>query len=160
MHTTWAPKGQTPVIRCSGSWKRLTLAGCIVTDAAGSKPRLFLRSMAGNMDAAGIIRYLKELKRHLGGKKLLLIWDGLPAHRARAVQTYIKSQASWLRVERLPAYAPEVNPIEYLWGAMKKRHLGNLGGNLCALGRALRRCRGKIRDRELLRGFLRASGLY
>jgi transposase len=129
-------------------------------DPHGTNPELFLRSIAGNMTAEEIIAFLKDLKRHMRGRKLLLFWDGLPAHRARDVQAYLETQKSWLRVERLPSYAPEVNPIEYLWGAMKKKYLSNLTPELSSIGRELKRCRKKISDSQLLRGFLRASGLY
>lgn len=157
---TWALKGQTPIIRSSGSWKKLTLSGVILADVAGQSPRLLVRSLAGNMNAAEAQRFLGQLKRHLGGRKLLLIWDGLPAHRAKTVQAHIRNQAAWLRVERLPAYAPELNPIEYLWACLKRKHLGNLGGDFRRLGVALRRCRRSIRDPDLLRGCLTKAGFY
>lgn len=112
------------------------------------------------MNTLETLRLLKELKRHMRGKKLLLIWDGLPAHRSKIVQEYVKTQTHWLKIARFPSYAPEVNPIEYLWGAMKKKYLANLSPDLVSIGRALRRCRKRISDRKLLRGFLRASGLY
>lgn len=160
VHTTWAPKGKTPIVRAAGSWKKLTLSGVIITDPKGDKPHLFLRSIAGNMNTLETLRLLKDLKRHMRGEKLLLIWDGLPAHRAKIVQEYVKTQKHWLKIARFPSYAPEVNPIEYLWGAMKKKYLANLSPDLVSIGRALRRCRKKVSDRALLRGFLRASGLY
>lgn len=126
----------------------------------GISPRLLLRSIAGSVDAEEVMRFLKEIKRHLRGKKLLLFMDGLPAHRAKTVQCHIRSQRSWLRVIRLPAYAPELNPIEYLWGMMKKTYLANLTPELAVIGRELRRCRRKMNDRHLLYGFLKASKLY
>ena len=127
----------------------------------GRKTRLFIRTIAGGLDADETIRFLKDLKRHLKGRKLLLIWDGLPAHRAKRVQAWLDDNSSWLRTERIPAYAPEVNPIEYCWGAMKKKHLGNLRADgMPALGRALKRAKRAMNDSELLGGFLRASGLY
>ena len=52
---------------------------------------------------------------HLPGR-LLVIWDGLPAHRSRLVQHWVAGQRARLELERLPAYAPELNPVEYLWG--------------------------------------------
>lgn len=106
------------------------------------------------------LRLLKELKRHMRGKKLLLIWDGLPAHRSKVVNAYLKTQKHWLRAVRFPSYAPEVNPIEYLWGAMKKKYLGNCTPELSVIGKELRKCRKQVNDKELLRGFLKASGLY
>jgi uncharacterized SAM-dependent methyltransferase len=106
VHTTWAIKGHTPLLRSSGSWKKLTLSGVIITDAKGKKPILFLRSIAGNMNTEETLKFLKDLKRHMRGKKLLLVWDGLPAHRAKVVQQWIAANCSWLRIARFPGYAP------------------------------------------------------
>ena len=137
------------------------MVGVLITTPMGRKTRLFLRTIAGGLNADETIRFLKDLKRHLKGRKLLLIWDGLPAHRATCVQKWLTTNSSWLRTERIPAYAPEVNPIEYCWGAMKKKHLGNLRADgMPALGRALKRAKRAMNDSELLGGFLRASGLY
>jgi len=160
VNKTWAPKGKTPFIKDSGSWKKLTLTGVILTDADGKHPRLFLRSLAGNVNSDEVIKFLKDLKRHLRGKKLLLFMDGLPAHRSKKTQEYIKAQKHWLKTARFPSYAPELNPIEYLWGTLKKKHLGNLYPELAIIGKALRKARRKIGEEGLLLGFLRASGLY
>ena len=157
---TWAPKGKTPTIASSGSWKKLALSGVIMTDPQGVSPKLLLKSITGNVDALEVVRFLKDIKRHVHGKKVLLVWDGLPAHRAKIVQAYLKTQTDWLKVVRFPAYAPELNPIEYLWGTMKKTYLANLTPYLRVIGRELRRCRRKISDCTLLQGFLRASSLY
>ena len=57
-----------------------------------------------------IITYLKNLKRHIKGRRLILFWDGLCAHRSKSTSEYVKSRKSRLTTERTPAYAPEVNP--------------------------------------------------
>ena len=67
-----------------------------------------------------------ELRRFLGGEKATLLWDGLPAHRSRAMRTWLNHQRFWLVVERLPAYAPELNPVEGLWPWLKGSQLANL----------------------------------
>jgi transposase len=114
------------------------------------------------MHGKDFVSYLKQLKRHLAGRKLLLIWDGLPAHRARLVTRYVQTQQKWLKLARLPGYAPELNPIEYLWSAMKTRDISGLPvQGLAKLKQAIRRSRRRINsDQKLLAGFLRASELY
>jgi len=57
--------------------------------------------------------------------KLLVVWDGLPAHRAKLVEHFIAAQRDRLAVEQLPAYAPELNPAEYIWGYWKHHELLN-----------------------------------
>lgn len=137
------------------------MVGIMTTTPEGRRSKLFIRTIAGALTQEETICFLKDLKRHLQGKKLLLIWDGLPAHRAKTVAAYVASQHAWLRIARLPSYAPEVNPIEYCWGAMKKKHLGNLRAEgMEQLGRAVRNAKSAMNDSLLLRGFLKASGLY
>jgi transposase len=53
-------------------------------------------------------------------------WDGLPAHRSRLVKQWLSGQAGRIEIEYLPAYAPELNPVEYIWGYCKARELPNL----------------------------------
>ena len=57
---------------------------------------------------------------------MLVIWDGLPAHRSKVVAEYLGKTQGRVWVERLPAYAPELNPIEYLWGNVKGNDLANV----------------------------------
>ena len=57
---------------------------------------------------------------------MLLIWDGLPSHRSRRMTDWVASQRAWLTVERLPGYAPDLNPIENAWGNLKSQELANL----------------------------------
>jgi hypothetical protein len=69
---------------------------------------------------------LGGLRRFLGGEKATLLWDGLPAHRSNAMGRWVNTQRSWLVVERLPAYAPDLNPVEGLWSSLKAVELANL----------------------------------
>ena len=62
--------------------------------------------------------------RHLP-EKLLIIWDGLKSHRSVMVRDFVREQNGRLWVEFLPAYAPELNPVEYLWGYWKHHELPN-----------------------------------
>jgi transposase len=62
------------------------------------------------------------------GEKATLLRDGLPSHRSTAMRDWIRTQQSWLVVERLPAYAPESNPVEGLWSSLKAVELANLCG--------------------------------
>jgi putative transposase len=89
-------------------------------------------------------------------------WDGLPAHRSKLVKAYIQQNQDWLTVERLPAYAPDLNPPEYAWSAIKGKDTANLCPDSLAqiedavLG-AQQRFRG---DKQILLGFLNASPLF
>jgi hypothetical protein len=74
------------------------------------------------------IRALGELRGFLGGQKVTLLWDGLPAHRSKAMRAWLGRQRYWLVVERLPGHAPELNPVEALWANLKGVELANLAG--------------------------------
>ena len=138
------------------------MAGFLICTPKGNNPRIYFRLQPGAMDKHDFINLLKDIKIELKGKKLLLIWDGLPAHRAKEVKEYIKSQKSWLRVERYPAYAPELSPVEFIWAPIKKRDLGNAPPKgLKHLKRTVRRSFKRIKaDKVLLRNCLRKAGVF
>ena len=116
---TWAPKGQTPVLQYSFNWKQLSLI------AGVTFWRFYFRFFAGSIKAPQLVMFLQALTQQIRGK-LLIVWDGLPAHRSRYVRNYVESLGGRLVLERLPAYAPELNPVEYLFGYAKQRELANL----------------------------------
>ena len=68
----------------------------------------------GSIRKEEIVAFLKALKAHLR-KPLLVIWDGLRAHRSRVVRDYLDSINGHIQIAFLPAYAPDLNPVEYLW---------------------------------------------
>ena len=57
--------------------------------------------------------------------RLLIIWDGLRAHRSRRVRDYVDSTRGRVQLAFLPPYAPELNPVEYLWAWLKRHALAN-----------------------------------
>ena len=121
---TWAPRGQTPVLRTKmRSWKRMSAIGALAYRRDG-RSRVLLRFHPGEVRTHQVLVFLKHLLRHLRGK-VVLIWDGLQAHRALPVRAFVESHPR-LEVVRLPAYAPELNPVEGLWGWIKGTCLANV----------------------------------
>lgn len=57
---------------------------------------------------------------------MLIIWDGAPIHRSLLVKNYLASTQGRIVIEPLPAYAPELNPVEYMWGHLKTHEIANL----------------------------------
>ena len=92
----------------------------------------------------------------------MLFWDGLHGHRSLETTAYLQTHRDWLTVYRLPAYAPELNPVEGMWSWFK----GGVVPNLCADGLAPlrhepRRGRRRLQRRpDLLQGFLHKAGLF
>ena len=126
VRSTWAPKGQTPVLTHHFNWKRLSMSAALCFRPDGSDASLVFGMQAGCYNDESIMEFLAELHRHLDGDKVTLIWDGLPSHRSRAMQAFLKKQRKWLVVERLPGYAPDLNPVEQVWGNLKGGELANL----------------------------------
>jgi transposase len=116
---TWAPKGCTPTLQYSFNWKQLSLV------AGVSFWGIYFRFFHGAIKGPQLVEFLKALRTQIKGK-LLIIWDGLPAHRSRLVREYVDSLGGGIVLERLPGYAPELNPVEYLFGYAKQRELANL----------------------------------
>jgi hypothetical protein len=94
------------------NWKKASMAAALCYGIRGGGAQLCFHVMAGNYDTNSLIGVLGELRRFLGGQKATLLWDGLPSHRSNAMRAWLHTQRSWLVVERLPAYAPELNPVE------------------------------------------------
>ena len=105
---TWAPRGHTPVLQYHFNWKTLSaMAGVTWWN-------FYFRLFPGAIKSPQVVEFLRHLMRHLPGK-LLIIWDGLPSHRSHLVWDFVRQQRGRLWLEFLPAYAPELNPVEYLW---------------------------------------------
>jgi transposase len=114
------------VLRHHFAWKRLSMAAALAYAADGTDARLVFQTRAGAYNDESLITFLDALHDELAGAKVTLIWDGLPSHRSRRMQTWIRGQRRWLIIERLPGYAPDLNPVEGLWGNVKGTELANL----------------------------------
>ena len=159
---TWAPRGKTPVLKPVGrNWKRLSIAGALAFRWDGRRTRFYFQTHPGTFTARPLIGFVRALKRHFRGQPVILIWDGLHAHRSAAMRQYLRRQRSWLTVERLPGYAPELNPVELVWGHIKHCELANVCvADLDALRPPLRRGCARLRRQPLLAySFLRHTGL-
>ena len=125
VRATWAPRGHTPVLRHRFNWKRLSLAGALAYEPDGSDAHLVFELRPGAYNDETLIEFLSDLN-DIEQRPVLLIWDGLPAHRSRRMTDWIQSQRTWLSVEQLPGYAPDLNPLEQAWGNLKSQELANL----------------------------------
>jgi len=121
---TWAPKGQTPQRRGNFNWKRLSATGAIAWRPDQDYTRLLLSLRPGALNAQNAVEFLRNLRRHLRGR-VVVLWDGHPAYRSRRVAEFAQRQAHWLRLVRRPAYAPELNPVEYRWAHLKNGTTAN-----------------------------------
>ena len=116
---TWAPRGQTPVLQYSFSWHQLSaIAGVTFW-------QFYFRLFPGSIKGPQIVEFLAALTRQIPGP-LLVVWDGLRAHKSNIVRDYLEREDVDIQLAFLPAYAPELNPVEYLWSHLKNHEIGNL----------------------------------
>jgi hypothetical protein len=142
-------------------WQRVSVAATLAFRWDGRRVRLYFQTRPTPYTAPALVTFLRTLNRHFRGRPVILLWDGLPAHRGRVLTQYMATQRPWLTIERLPAYAPELNPVEALWGNVK----GQECANLCAVDRLgllhpRRRGLRRVRQRTSLAfSFLAHAGL-
>ena len=111
---TYAPRAQTPILRVPLSWDHRSVI-CAITPEGKFYVMLQDRAFKGK----DVVRFLRHLLRHIPGK-LLVIWDGLPAHRGQAVKDFLcQGAAKRIHLERLPGYAPDLNPTEGIFHYLK-----------------------------------------
>jgi transposase len=156
MVRTWAPKGETPTLKVP-----LTRNHYSVISAISPEGELYLSMQEKAFDSAAVIRFLEELLARIPGK-LLIIWDGAAVHRSKPLRAFLsQGGAKRIHLERLPGYAPELNPDEGVWHYLKHVEMGNV----CAqdmqdlrekLQQAYRRLKAKP---EIIKAFFAQAGL-
>jgi transposase len=151
---TYAPVGQTPILR---EWcTRDHLSAISAISPAG---KLYFHSQDHALNSDDVVAFLEHLLREVPGR-MLLIWDGAPIHRSHTIQEFLTKGASHrIHLERLPAYAPELNPDEGLWQQLKGVELRNLCCfDLPRLRHELRDAVRRVRRKpRLIHGFFRGA---
>jgi hypothetical protein len=95
------------VLEFNFNWDKLSaIAGL-------SWKNFYFRLYEGSITSERVIEFLGHLQRHVPGK-LLIVWDGASIHRSKLIREYVAGLHGKIWMERLPAYAPELNPVEYL----------------------------------------------
>ena len=145
---TWAPVGQTPHLEFCFNWKTLSAM------AGVSLYQFYFKLVEGSVKTAQVIEFLGQLQERIA-QPMLVIWDGLAAHKSRAVRDYVEGTSGQIRLAFLPAYAPELNPVEYLWGHWKHHEIPNLcAATLSRLSHEARRALRRMQRRpSLIRAF-------
>jgi transposase len=153
---TYAPVGETPILRHTLSHDHLSVIG-----AVGLHGTLYFQVYEDAIRSAEVIRFLKHLLRHIPGK-LLIVWDGAPIHRSKAIRKFLsEGAAARIHLERFPGYAPEVDPEEGIWRHLKRVEMRNLCcTDLRETRRELRAACQRLRQKPpITQSCLRHSGL-
>ncbi len=143
---TYAPCGQTPMLRVKLTRDHLSAIGGLTPQG-----RLVMQMQDRAYNAEDVVRFLRLLLRKISGR-VLVIWDGSPIHRAKEIKAFLKrGAAKRLYLERLPGYAPELNPQEGVWNLLKRRELKNLCcREVPQVANELRRAKERLRHRRVV----------
>lgn len=94
--------------------------------AAISPNSLYFQLHSESIKSLQVIQFLKALQKHFKKQNLLILWDRATIHRSKALQKYIQATNNQITIEYLPPYAPELNPVEYIWANLKQHQIPNL----------------------------------
>jgi transposase len=152
---TYAPRGQTPILRAPLSRAHLSVISALSPDG-----QLILMAWEHSLTSTDVTTFLRQLVA-IVPEPLLVIWDGGPIHRGPPVKALLAEVGSArLRVEQLPGYAPDLNPDEGIWNHLKRVELRNTAfQTLAHLRTALREAAIRLCSQPtVLRGCVREAG--
>ena len=120
---TYAPCGQTPILRAPCRYEHLSVMAAVTMEG-----QLYTRMRERSLNSLDSVAFLQHLRGRLPGDKLLVIWDGSPIHRFKAMREFLATPAAEPFVlEGLPGYAPDLNPLDCgVWHLLKAAELGNV----------------------------------
>lgn len=154
---TWALKAHTPVLVCDYRRDRLSVIGGLSLSARRRRAGFYFSVRRQNATAGDVESFLRQVQRSLR-RRLIVVMDRWSVHRsaAKALEGDRRFEIEWL-----PAYAPEVNPVEYVWSHTKYGDLANyVPDDLWDLQRELDKSIAQTPKRpELLKSFFHAVEL-
>lgn len=118
---TYAPIGETPILKVFHTRDHLSMMSAITPQGW-----LFTQTRYEALNGTDSVHFLNHLYSQTD-RKLLVVWDGSPIHRNTDVRDYLANGAAkFIHLERLPAYAPDLNPDEGTWRHLKQVELANV----------------------------------
>ena len=159
MRRTWAPRGQTPFLSVAGHWTKISSISAITVSPRRRRLALYARFHHDkNIRSPQVASFLRYFLKHIRGP-VILLWDGGRQHRSKIVRAFLDRNPR-LHVYRFPAYAPELNPDEFVWNNLKRAVANSVPENLSHLRRLLQRPLKRLKgSQKLLRSCIKASEL-
>jgi transposase len=155
---TWAPRGQTPIIWHRYRHDRISAISVVTVSFRRQRVGLYFHLHRENISQIEVVLFLRYLLRQIRGP-IVLLWDGGGIHTGEQTQAFLDRHPR-LHVESFPAYAPELNPDERVWGHCKAALANGRPDTLDELLVRLERVTKKARERpSLLRSFITGSDL-
>ena len=155
---TWAPKGKTPVFYHLYKQDRISSISALSVSPKRRRLALYLQFRARNLTGLDVRSFLKELFKHLR-RPVVLLWDRATIHRRKEVKQFLL-QHPRVHMEYFPAYAPELNPAEYVWNQTDRALSNSAPESLNDLKKMLRNSTRTLRrSQKLLWSCIYASDL-
>lgn len=145
---TWGPKGQTPLLYHRYRHDRLSVSSGLAVSPRNRRLALYLQCRPRTLTGLDIRTFLRHLLRHLRGP-VVLLWDRGTIHRRREVQAFLARHPR-LHTHYFPAYAPELNPAEFVWTQADSALANGAPPHLVALRGRLRQAIRRIRGSQRL----------
>ena len=122
---TWAPKGETPILDAWGRHRdKVSVIGAVsISPVAHRLGFYFATDPDGYYTPEKVVAFLRALLKHLRGQ-VVVVWDGGSNHKGPAIRAFLARNRR-LRLERFPAYSPDLNPVEAVWSWLKYAKLAN-----------------------------------
>jgi transposase len=120
---TWAPSGETPIQKAWDRHDRISCIGAVRVTPTGRRLSFFFHLSPQNLTTEDLLWFLETMHQHLG-RKVILVWDRWSVHQS-VVAALKKHHPDWFQFEDLPAYSPELNPVEQCWKHCKYDDLAN-----------------------------------
>ncbi|GAA4457728.1 hypothetical protein GCM10023189_28910 [Nibrella saemangeumensis] len=148
---TWAPRGETPVVKEKAGRDHWNLIAAIAPNG-----RIYVGYQNQAFTGEDLVWFLEKLCSRYRKRNLLVIWDGLKAHSGEAVKAFLAARPGRVHLERLPAYSPELNPVELVWSHLKRSLKNQVFCKLADLQEAVEEQIKLMReDPKLIRSFFR-----
>ena len=149
--TTWAPKGQTPIVSTTGA-----RFGLNVISAVNRRGALRFMCVEGKVNADVFIEFMGRLAES-AGHPVYLVVDGHPTHKAAKTRKVVESTKGRLKLFFLPGYSPDLNPDELVWNNLKSQGTGKraITGPDQLKKLVLGHLRSMQKDADLVRSFYR-----
>jgi transposase len=155
---TWGPRGKTPVIRYFYKHDKISALAALSVSALRKRMGIYLRFQRKNFKAIHVADFLRRLLRQIR-KPIILLWDGGRIHKGPHIAKLLRDNPR-LQTERFPAYAPELNPVEFVWEDFKGHTANSLPKNTNHIRQALHRNGRRVcKSQDRLRAFVLASDL-
>lgn len=159
---TWSPRGQTPILhQKTCSHKKVSVIGALCIAPLKNRLSMYFRLHPdANIASDAVKEFLRCLLKELPGQ-IIIIWDRFQPHRSKKVQSLLSIRPRRLHFDYFPPYAPELNPVEYVWAHTKMNPMANATAmELDALATNTRSSMSSLQKKQpLLRAFFKKSGL-